>query len=162
MAAILLFGFWLFLIIAQIFFLIQLTEAGIHLLNPSTTGFLITANPLAWILVFILMAMASGALRWIFKWANLLAATGLTALFETARKDAYSSIRGALWTVRVFWIVATILLTGAAFDFFRANPQLNGWLSEAGILAHVLVYLGIFGIVANFGKKDKPARQIQL
>lgn len=150
------------LLIAQVFFLIQVTEVGIHTLNPGGLGFWVTENPFAWILVFLLLGVIAAVIRFVFTVVNLLATTVLAAVSSLfSRKDSrvwesnqWERFSIAYLVVWLTWVVASLYLTAGAMDYFAANPHLNAWLAEGDWLASILTYLGVFGLVCPKFSKD--------
>lgn len=147
------------LVVIQIFFLIQLTEVGIHVLNPSAGGFMDTGNFFAWIVVFALMAILAAIVRFVFKWVNALGAMALGGILmvfsRRSSEDSYLtrvSISSVL--IWLFWLIACLYLTAGVLEHFALNPQLNSWLADGDWMAHLLVYFGIFGLVCPSSESE--------
>lgn len=147
------------LVPVQIFFQIQLTEVAIHVLNPGAKGFMVTANPFAWIIAFLLMVIIAAVARFLIRLLNDLVSiiVGLIVAIPFGKRADDVIFPAVIVTgiiVLLGWIVAAFPLTGMLMGHFEANPQLNGWLADGSWLAYVLVYLGILGIVIpdNFSK----------
>lgn len=153
---------FLVLLVVQVFFWIQLTEVGIHVLNPGAEGFLVTANPFAWILVFLLIGVCAFVIRFCFGLVNILATALIGSVIDLAtggasrkpRLTLHDSMSIAAVLVAIGWLIGSIFITAAIMGHFAVNPQLNGWLSDGSWLAHVLIYLGVFGLVCPREKSD--------
>lgn len=145
-----------FLFIVEIFWLIQLTEAGINFIGADGGGFFSTGNPLAWIVVFVLMAIAAGLIRWIFRLLNALAALALAGLFSLGSSRGITGGAAVLSSVLiwVFWLAASAGLTGLTLGYFAEHRELNGFLADGNGLATVLTYFAILGLVFPSGDDD--------
>ena len=157
-----------FLLVVQFFFLIQLTEVAIHVLGPEPGGFMQTGNPFAWIVGFLMLALAAAAIKWLMKLLNGLAIGVLSGAYVslTERSNSLSWSAGQKLfsaTIRLrglfalLWLIAAFPITGAVMGFFEHNPQLNGWLSEGSALAYVLVFFGIYGLVYPSQKSSEES-----
>lgn len=143
----------------NIFWIVQLTEVGIHVLNPSGGGFMDTSNFFAWIVVFLLMSLISLAIRFVFSLLNIFLAYGFGSILQlfARRKTIYGyadRVEISAVLIWISWAVATFFFTAATMAFFSQNPQLNSWLAEGNWLAHVLAYLAIFGLVCPGKSRD--------
>jgi len=135
------------LIIIEIFWLVQLTEAAINFIGDGS-GFFSTGNFLAWIVAFILLAIVAGLVSFLFRWLDALAILALGSLFSIGRREvSLGSLVVGYRLVWLFWICASVGLTSLVMGYFAEHPELNSFMAEGGWLATVLTYLGIMGLV---------------
>jgi len=140
-------------IVAELLFLIQLTEVGINFLAPGSGGLLSTGQFFSWAIVFLSILAVAVLLRLFLGLLNRLAALGLGRLFVLGiapeERDSTRAVGFAGALVWILWLIGTIPLTALSMAFFHSRPELNGWLADGSWLATGLVYLGILGLVAH-------------
>jgi hypothetical protein len=145
-------------LVAEFFFLVQLTEAIINSIGGGHGVFFNTGNFWAWIAAIVLMCVAVFVVRFVFKFVNGFAALTLGCIFaqgfERKERNVLGATQFASVLIWITWIIASFPMAGAVLEHFAAHPELNGWLAEGGLLATVLTYFGVLGLVFPLNKND--------
>lgn len=148
---------FLFFLVVEIFFGVQITIAVINFIGKHEGGFFDTGNFWAWVVGFLIWVVVFAIIKAIMRIVNGLAALLLGVIGIPFGKGGRGYIGGVVVSkilIWIFWLIASIFLTGGLLAYFAAHPGLNGWFAAGGFWASVLTYLSIMGLVAPSSKSD--------